>query len=278
VEPNPPSAGFCELAERLRAGEAVGLAEAALVLAAEFQPASDPNVPLAALDRLGEDAARSVSRAGDAAVRVAGLIAFLSGEAGFRGNQQQYDEPRNSFLDVVLERRTGIPITLAIVYSEVAARIGLELQGVSFPGHFLLRTPGEPPLVVDAFHGALLEIEDCEALLKRALGETARLTPEWLAPTGTRQVVVRMLGNLKHCHASRSDWVTALDCSERILRVEPDAVGELRDRGLLWEKLECFGPALEDLERYLALVPHAPEAEALRARIEVLRSRTAAIH
>jgi regulator of sirC expression with transglutaminase-like and TPR domain len=278
VEPNPPSAGFCELAERLRAGEAVGLAEAALVLAAEFQPASDPNVPLAALDRLGEDAARSVSRAGDAAVRVAGLIAFLSGEAGFRGNQQQYDDPRNSFLDVVLERRTGIPITLAIVYSEVAARIGLELQGVSFPGHFLLRTPGEPPLVVDAFHGALLEIQDCEALLKRALGETARLTPEWLAPTGTRQVVVRMLGNLKHCHASRSDWVTALDCSERILRVEPDAVGELRDRGLLWEKLECFGPALEDLERYLALVPHAPEAEALRARIEVLRSRTAAIH
>jgi regulator of sirC expression with transglutaminase-like and TPR domain len=233
VEPNPPSAGFCELAERLRAGEAVGLAEAALVLAAEFQPASDPNVPLAALDRLGEDAARSVPRAGDAAVRVAGLIAFLSGEAGFRGNQQQYDDPRNSFLDVVLERRTGIPITLAIVYSEVAARIGLELQGVSFPGHFLLRTPGEPPLVVDAFHGALLEIEDCEALLKRALGETARLTPEWLAPTGTRQVVVRMLGNLKHCHASRSDWVTALDCSERILRVEPDAVGELRDRGLL---------------------------------------------
>jgi regulator of sirC expression with transglutaminase-like and TPR domain len=217
VEPNPPSAGFCELAERLRAGEAVGLAEAALVLAAEFQPASDPNVPLAALDRLGEDAARSVPRAGDAAVRVAGLIAFLSGEAGFRGNQQQYDDPRNSFLDVVLERRTGIPITLAIVYNEVAARIGLELQGVSFPGHFLLRTPGEPPLVVDAFHGALLEMEDCEALLKRALGETARLTPEWLAPTGTRQVVVRMLGNLKHSHASRSEWVSALDCTERIL-------------------------------------------------------------
>jgi regulator of sirC expression with transglutaminase-like and TPR domain len=278
VEPNPPSAGFCQLAERLRAGEAVGLADAALVLAAEFQPAFDPNVPLAALDRLGEDAARSVPGAGDAAARVAGLIAFLSGEAGFRGNQQQYDDPRNSFLDVVLERRTGIPITLAIVYNEVAARIGLELQGVSFPGHFLLRTPGEPPLVVDAFHGALLEMEDCEALLKRALGETARLTPEWLAPTGTRQVVVRMLGNLKHSHASRSEWVSALDCTERILRIEPDDVGELRDRGLLWEKLECFGPALADLERYLARVPHAPEAGALRARIEAVRSRTAAIH
>jgi regulator of sirC expression with transglutaminase-like and TPR domain len=121
-------------------------------------------------------------------------------------------------------------------------------------------------------------MEDCEALLKRALGETARLTPEWLAPTGTRQVVVRMLGNLKHSHASRSEWVSALDCTERILRIEPDDVGELRDRGLLWEKLECFGPALADLERYLALVPHAPEAGALRARIEVLRSRTAAIH
>jgi regulator of sirC expression with transglutaminase-like and TPR domain len=278
VEPSPPSAGFCELAERLRAGETVGLAEAALVLAAEFQPAFRPDAPLAALDRLARDAARSVPAEGGSSVRVAGLIAFLNDEAGFRGNQQQYDDPRNSFLDVVLERRTGIPITLAIVYSEVAARIGLELLGVSFPGHFLLRTPGEPPLVVDAFHGALLDIEDCEALLRQALGKTARLTPEWLAATDTRQVVVRMLGNLKHSHASRSEWVHALDCTERILRIEPDAAGELRDRGLLWEKLECFGPALEDLERYLALVPRAPEADALRARVEALRGRTAAIH
>lgn len=278
MEPNPPSAGFCELAERLRAGEAVSLAEAALVLAAEFRPSFDPGVSIAALDRLAEDAAHSVPRGEEPAVRVAGLIAFLSDEAGFRGNQQHYDDPSNSFLDVVLERRTGIPITLAIIYAEVAARIGLELQGVSFPGHFLLRTPEEPPLVVDAFRGALLEVEDCEALLRQALGKTARLTPEWLAPTGTRQVLVRMLGNLKHAHTSRREWVRALDCTERILQIEPDDAGALRDRGLLWEKLECFGPALADLERYLVLVPRAPEAEALRARIEALRGRTAAIH
>ncbi len=278
MEPHPPSAEFCELAARLRAGHAVGLAEAALVLAAEFQPRFDASVPLAALDRLARDAAPFVPAEGELVVRVARLVAFLSEEAGFRGNQEHYDDPRNSFLDVVLERRTGIPITLAIVYVEVAARLGLELQGVSFPGHFLLRTPEEPPLVIDAFHGSLLDPDDCEALLQRALGNTARLAPEQLAATGTRQVIVRMLGNLKHAWASRSEWLQALACTERILRIEPDEAGELRDRGLLWERLECFGPALEDLERYLERVPGAPEAAALRARVEALRSRAAAIH
>jgi regulator of sirC expression with transglutaminase-like and TPR domain len=278
VDPNPPSASFCALAERLRGGDPVGLAEAALALAAEFQPGVDADGALAALDQLARGAARAIPEDAGLASRVEGLIAFLSDEAGFRGNQQRYDDPRNSYLDVVLERRIGIPITLAIVYSEVARRLGLELQGVSFPGHFLLRTPAEPPLVVDAFHGARLELDDCEALLQRALGEKARLTPEWLAPTGTRQVLVRMLGNLKHSHAGRSEWVRALDCTERILHIQPDAAEELRDRGLLWEKLECFGPALADLERYLALVPQAPEAGALRARVEMLRSRTAALH
>jgi regulator of sirC expression with transglutaminase-like and TPR domain len=158
VEPNPPSASFCALAERLRGGDPVGLAEAALALAAEFQPGVDADGALAALDQLARGAARSIPEEAGLASRVEGLIAFLSDEAGFRGNQQRYDDPRNSYLDVVLERRIGIPITLAIVYSEVARRLGLELQGVSFPGHFLLRTPAEPPLVVDAFHGARLEL------------------------------------------------------------------------------------------------------------------------
>jgi regulator of sirC expression with transglutaminase-like and TPR domain len=278
VEPNPPSAQFCALAERLRGGSPVGLAEAALALATEFQPGVDADAARATLEQLARDAAGAVPEAGDAASRVAGLVAFLGKEAGFRGSREQYDDPRNSYLDVVLERRVGIPITLAIVYSEVAARLGIELQGVSFPGHFLLRTPEEPPLVIDAFDGAVLERDACEAMLQRALGEKARLTPKWLAPTGTPQVMVRMLGNLKHSHAGRREWVRALDCTERILLIQPDEAGELRDRGLLWEKLECFGPALADLERYLALVPQAPEAGALRARIDLLRSRTAALH
>jgi regulator of sirC expression with transglutaminase-like and TPR domain len=273
VEPSPPSERFRELAARLRADAAsVGLADAALVLAGEFQPGLDPAPSLAELGRLARAAARKVPAGGALALRIDALLAYLREDAGFRGNQVHYDDPRNSYLNEVLARRTGIPITLAIVHAEVAARIGLALQGISFPGHFLLRTPEEPPLVVDAFHGRRLDERDCAARLRRVFG------PERLLPAGPRDVVVRMLGNLKHGFASRGEWVRALDCVERILLVTPGSPSELRDRGLLWEQLECFGPALGDLERFLALAPGAPEAGAIRARVEALRGRAAAIH
>jgi regulator of sirC expression with transglutaminase-like and TPR domain len=279
VEPSPPSERFRELAARLRAGGAsVGLAHAALVLAGEFQPGLEPAPSLAELDRLAREAARQVPARGALAVRIDALLAYLRDDAGFRGNQVHYDDPRNSYLNEVLARRTGIPITLAIVHAEVAARIGLALQGVSFPGHFLLRTPEEPPLVVDAFHGRRLDERECAARLRQALGDDAVFDPERLAPASPRDVVVRMLGNLKQGHATRGEWVRALDCVERILLVTPAAPSELRDRGLLWEQLECFGPALGDLEHFLALAPGAPEAGAIRARVEALRPRAAAIH
>ena len=279
MEPSPPSERFRELAARLRGGDASpGLADAALVLAGEFQPGLDPAASFAELDRLAGEAGRIVPARGALAVRVARLVEFLHDVAGFRGNHDRYDDPRNSFLNEVLARRTGIPITLAIVYTEVAARIGLVLQGVSFPGHFLLRTPGEPPLVIDAFHGARLGERECAARLQQALGDDAVFGPERLAPASPSDVVVRMLGNLKHGYAARGDWVRALDCVECILLVTPGAPNELRDRGLLFEQLECFGPALGDLERFLALAPGAPEAGAIRARVEALRPRAAAIH
>ena len=265
MEPNPPSERFRELAARLRSGaRGVPLADAALVLAGEFQPELDPAPSLRALARLAEEACAVVPTRGALAERVDALVDFMHGVAGFRGNADQYDDPRNSFLNEVLARRTGIPITLAIVYADVAARVGLELQGVSFPGHFLLRTPGEPPLVLDAFHGARLDERACAARLRQALGEDAVFGPERLAPARASEVVVRMLGNLKHGYATRAEWLRALDCVDRILLVTPGAPGELRDRGLLWEQLECFGSALGDLERFLALAPGAPEAGAIQ--------------
>jgi regulator of sirC expression with transglutaminase-like and TPR domain len=279
VEPNPPSERFRELAARLSARDrSLPLADAALVLAAEFQPGLDPSPSLAELGRIAREAGGCVPAQGPLAERIDGLTRFLHDVAGFRGNEERYDDPRNSFLNEVLARRTGIPITLAIVYLEVGARIGLALQGVSFPGHFLLRTPGEPPLVIDAFHGERLDARACAARLRQALGEDAELGPERLLPASPSDVVVRMLGNLKHGYAVRAEWVRALECVDRILLVTPRAPGELRDRGLLWEQLECFGPALGDLERFLALAPGAPEAGAIRARVAALRPRAAAIH
>jgi regulator of sirC expression with transglutaminase-like and TPR domain len=278
VEPSPPSEPFRELAARL-AGDAasVTLADVALGLAREFQPDLDPGPALAELERLAREARPRVPAEGPLPARVTALLAFLH-EAGFHGNEQAYDDPRNSFLNEVLARRTGIPISLAIVYAEIGARNGIPLQGVSFPGHFLLRTPEAEPLVIDAFHGALLDERACAALLRRALGPDAVFGPERLAPAGPREVLVRMLGNLKQGYAGRGEWLRALDCVERILLLEPGAPGELRDRGLLYEQLECFGAALGDLERFLALAPQSPEAGAIRARVEALRPRAAAIH
>jgi regulator of sirC expression with transglutaminase-like and TPR domain len=278
MELRPPTSEFRELAARLAADdESVSLAEAALRVAAEFQPGVALAPVRAELARLGAAAARTVPANGALAARAASLLDYLRG-CGFRGNEVQYDDPRNSFLPAVLSRRTGIPITLSIVAIETARHAGLPLQGVSFPGHFLARTTDEPPVLLDAFHGRVLDAEGCTALLRRALGAAAVLEPAHLEPAGTRDVLVRMLGNLKHSYAARQDWVRAIDCCDRILLLAPGAAGELRDRGLLYEQLECFGRALEDLERFLALAPRAPEADALRARVAALRPQAARIH
>jgi regulator of sirC expression with transglutaminase-like and TPR domain len=278
MELRPPTPAFCDLAARIqRDDESVGLFEAALRLAAEFQPGVALEPARAELARLGAEAARTVPANGPPAARAGSLLDYLHTGCGFRGNETQYDDPRNSFLPDVLARRTGIPITLAIVAIEVGARAGLALCGVSFPGHFLARSASEPPVLLDAFHGRVLDAEGSTALLRRALGPGAALEPGHFEPATTRDVLIRMLGNLKHGYASRQEWVRAVDCCDRILLLAPGAAGELRDRGLLYEQLECFGPALEDLERFLALAPRAPEADALRARVEALRPQAARI-
>jgi regulator of sirC expression with transglutaminase-like and TPR domain len=278
MELRPPTPEFRELAARLAADdEGADVAEGALRLAAEFQPGVALEPAREELARLGAGAARAVPANGALAARAASLLDYLR-SCGFRGNEVQYDDPRNSFLPQVLARRTGIPITLSIVAIDVARHAGLALQGVSFPGHFLARSAEDPPVVLDAFHGRVLDPEGCTALLRRALGATAVLEPAHLEPAGVRDVLVRMLGNLKHGYAARQEWVRAIDCCDRILLLAPGAAGELRDRGLLYEQLECFGRALEDLERFLALAPRAPEADALRARIVALRPQAARIH
>jgi regulator of sirC expression with transglutaminase-like and TPR domain len=279
MELHPPGVAFRELTERLRRDdEGVGLAEAALLLAAELRPSLSLDEARRELAQLGAGAARAVPANGPLAARAASLLDYLRTGCGFRGNEVHYDDPRNSFLPEVLARRTGIPITLSIVAIEVAAHAGLALCGASFPGHFLARSLGEPPVVLDAFHGRVLDEKGLTALLRRALGPEATLEPSHLEPASTSEVLVRMLRNLKHGYASRQEWVRAVDCCDRILLLAPGAVGELRDRGLLYEQLECFGPALLDLERFLALSPGAPEADALRARVAALRPQAQRIH
>ena len=280
---NPPTERFAGLARELLNGREPELGEAALMLAAELAESPAPEALDGArqeLRRLGELVARRTESIapGDTPERVAGLISTLHGECGFHGNHADYQNPRNSFLPDVLERRTGIPITLAIVYIEVARGAGLPLRGVSFPQHFLVRAEGPRPLVLDPFFGTLLNEAECTRRLRNALGDSAELDEQALRPATVREILVRMLSNLKNVYLGSQQWVRIIDCIDRILLLAPEQIGERRDRGLIWERLECPIPAVADLERYLEEAPAAPEGRALRERIARLKPRASALH
>jgi regulator of sirC expression with transglutaminase-like and TPR domain len=200
-------------------------------------------------------------------------------ELGFRGNEQDYYDPKNSLLPDVLDRRLGIPITLALVYCEIAARCGVRARGVSFPGHFLVRVDppvsDSSPCIVDPFfQGRRLDREALSRRLDRASVTPKRALDEYLAPASARAVLVRMLVNLKWIHATRGDFARALLALDRIISLTPDSVAALRERGLLAARLGAVEAARADLARLLELVPQAPDASDIRERLEELRART----
>src|SRR5687767_14827078 len=241
------------------------LAPAALAIARVEYPALDVEGYLDAIDRMGDDAAARVSQAGvrgQDAIQV--LNEYLYDDQRFTGNRERYDDPRNSFLNEVIDRRTGIPITLAVVYLEVARRAGVHVSGVNFPGHFLLRAPDERArlhysgdfLIVDPFHGgALLSEIDCREMLRQHVGDEAAFDRDLLQPATRHEIVVRMLVNLKRLYVRMRSFPQARFAADLLLTVDPSAVSELRDRGLLAYQLQDFGAALRDLETYLRLLP-----------------------
>lgn len=236
------------------------LLPAALAIARVEYPSLETEPYLAAVDQMGRDAAVRLEGVSDGpAAAVAALNEYLYDEEGFSGNRDSYDDPRNSLLNEVLDRRTGIPISLAVIYMEVAKRAGLHVAGINFPGHFLLRAAGAIPgedLIIDPFHGgALLSELDCRQMLRNHVGDEAAFDPALLAPATRHDVIVRMLVNLKRLYVKMRSFPQARFVSTLLLSVDPSAFGELRDRGLLAYHLEDFASALKDLEEYLRLAP-----------------------
>ena len=243
-------------------GEA--LAPAALAIARVEYPALDPAPYLQRLERMGEAAEGRLQRqdSRDTAAQIATLNAYLFEELGFSGNREHYDDPRNSFLNEVLDRRLGIPISLAVVYLEIGRRAGLRLEGVNFPGHFLVRVHAEEDAIVDPFHaGAQLSEVDCRQLLRQHLGEEAAFDRGLLATATRQHIVVRMLVNLKRLYVRMRSFPQARAVADLLLAVDPSALAELRDRGLLAYHMEDFASALRDLEAYLRLMPRDATAE-----------------
>ena len=248
-----------------------GLVPAALAIAGVEYPALDPAPYVQRLERMGEAADGRMQRHAGAPrhILIATLNAYLYEELGFSGNRERYDDPRNSFLNEVLDRRVGIPISLAIVYLEIGRRAGVRLEGVNFPGHFLVRAPASPSdaddeLIIDPFHsGALLSEVDCRHLLRQHLGDEAAFDRSLLATATRQQIVVRVLVNLKRLYVRMNSFPQARAIADLLLSVDPSALAELRDRGLLAYHMEDFAAALKDLETYLRLMPRgeAPDPD-----------------
>jgi regulator of sirC expression with transglutaminase-like and TPR domain len=201
------------------------------------------------------------------------LNAFLFHELGFDGNRSDYYDPRNSFLNEVLDRRVGIPLTLSMIYMEIGRRCGLDIHGVGFPGHFLCKVVlDEGELVIDPFQrGHLLGLDEIKKRLQAAVGERVPFDARVLRAARPREILVRMLQNLRSVYEQKNDLVRALSAVDRLLLLSPQNVRGLRDRANICERLGGPQAAAEDLEKVLQIEPEANDAAALRARVRKLR-------
>lgn len=256
-----------------RPDESIELARCALLIAAEEYPQLRPEPYLQRLDYLAERVRDHLGDESGAPVVLGELSRLLYEEEGFRGNAEAYYDPRNSYLNDVLDRKLGIPLTLGIIYLEIGWRLALPLNGVSFPGHFMLRYEGEAlRLLIDPYHGGQIRFEDeAQELLDRVYGGSVRLQSEYLRTAARRDILVRLLSNLKTIHMNARDDVRALAAIERILLLRPDNAEEVRDRGMILARLERVDEAIRALEQYLGLAPSARDITRIQLLIDELK-------
>ena len=264
------------------ADDDIDLVRAALLIAAEHYPQLDIEDCAGRLDSLGAALRRRLRPDIGPTDAIRSLNRYMFDELGFHGASDDYYDPRNSFLNDVLERRVGIPITLAIIYITLGRTIGLPVHGISFPGHFLVRCAvRDGTVVLDPFHkGVSLGIPQLKKRLASIQGEvpTNAVLLAMLAPAGPREVLARLLRNLRSIHTHHKQYREALTATTQILELTPDNAREWRERAGLHLTLECFRAALGDFQRYLALVPDAEDADAVRARIVDLQATCARLN
>jgi regulator of sirC expression with transglutaminase-like and TPR domain len=266
-----------------------GLARAALLLCRIESPDFVIEPALMALADLGHRAADLVARA-DVPIRarLAAINHLLFEIEGFRGDREHYDDVRNSLLGVVLERRRGIPITLAVIYMTVARTAGVDVAGVAFPGHFLMRVSRDAgddggPLILDPFdEGRQLDHVALEVLLARQAGDDATLEPGLLLPCSTRHIIVRMLNNMKRLYIGARSFPQAWQVTDLLIALDGRQPEDLRDRGLIAYHLDDFPSALVDLETYLVMDRDADsdtdERRQIREHVNALRRRVAGMN
>jgi regulator of sirC expression with transglutaminase-like and TPR domain len=275
------------MSERLRQivsgpDEDISLAEAALLIAGHGYPDLNVAAYLSRIEELAYMLNLRIDEDDSVPERISALNQFLFGDLGFAPNPEDYYDPRNSFLNEVLERRTGIPITLCVIYMELGRKIGLPLQGVSFPGHFLVKCAvPEGAIVLDPYSGGIsLGLADLQKRLREVRGgEVSRaIVAELLVSASNKEIVVRLLRNLKAIYLREHNLDRALPIVNWIVATMPEQIPELRDRGMIYRELECSRAALADFEEYLKRSPSCEDVDDIRQRIIELRRDAARLN
>lgn len=258
------------LQETRQPDEYINLERAALYMAQEVYPTLEVEEYINALETMAQEVLERLPAERYPLKVLQTINHYLFEDLKFKGNQTNYYDPRNSYLNDVIDRRLGIPITLALVYLAIARRVEFPMVGVGLPGHFLIRpVVGEMDVYVDVFHqGEILFPQDCQALLAKLYQQSIVWRPEFLEPVTSRQFLARMLGNLKGVYIGRGEIDQALSAIDRILMLFPDAPMELRDRGVIYFQLKRWIEARQDLEAYLDKLPDAPDRPIIQQVME----------
>jgi regulator of sirC expression with transglutaminase-like and TPR domain len=267
---------FDYFASLVQQDDSIPLFEAALAIAQDVDPQLDLTAIQADMDRFAIKLQQRLAPDASSVQKLRMLNHYFYHELGFAGNINNYYDPDNSYLHRVISTRRGIPISLAVLYMELAQQIGLNVKGISFPGHFLMKLSVQSgEIVLDPFNGMSLSREDLEERLEpyfEQQGYPANIAlASYLHAAHPRDILVRMLRNLKTLFIEHSRWQRLLGVQQRLMILLPDEITERRDRGLAYANLECPKAALDDIEAYLAERPHAADAKSLRDRLPQLR-------
>lgn len=249
------------------------LDRAALAIPLEDYPSVDIDACLRELDRLAVNADVLAGNNRNPLNLLESLNEAIFVQEGLRGNTEDYYDPRNSFLNEVLDRKLGIPISLSIIYMEVARRINLPILGVGLPGHFIVKYEDQNHhVLVDPFNqGRFLTEAQCQELLDRVYGGSVTIQPAFMQPMEKKAIISRMLFNLKGIYYQKEDYYRALGIVERILLLNPGIPSEIRDRGLLYMHTSLFAEALADLEQYLSVATAPSDESFVKGHIRLLR-------
>ncbi|KAF0249096.1 MAG: hypothetical protein FD167_1503 [bacterium] len=259
------------------------LGRAALLMAKCEYPSLDVDFYLSHLDEIANAINSSLPQNAaliNPILSIKQINEYIYEELAFRGNKENYYDPRNSFLNEVLVRRLGIPITLSVFYMELARRLGLKIEGIGMPGHFLVKCYTEDQeIILDAFNqGQILDETDCQQLVNNVYGSDIKLKPSFFRTVSKKEILIRMLNNLKNIYLSSSDHPRALATIERLLLLTPKAINEVKDRGLVYYRLGKYSLAITDLEFYLTYAPKGQETEIVRKNLQKIKSEIASLN